>query len=53
MMSVFSCNILKEKYNLKCTVTKTGYVNQWTISIWKQSMSDLTALIKPYIFNEI
>ena len=35
----FLCNILKDKYNLKCTVVKTGYPGQWRISIWKQSMN--------------
>ena len=50
---VFLCNILKEKYNLKCTVIKAGHVNQWKISIWKQSMPDLTAIVRPYIINEM
>ena len=49
----FLCNILKEKYNLKCSVVKTGYVNQWSINIWKQSMHDLATIVKPYIINEM
>jgi len=50
---MFLCGILKEKYNLKCTVVKTGYVNQWRISIWKESMVDLVAIVKPYIIDEM
>ena len=49
----FLCNILKEKYNLKCTVVKSGFPNQWKISIWKQSMGDLVAIVKPYIIDEM
>ena len=30
---VFLCDILNRKYNLKCTVVKAGYKNQWKISI--------------------
>lgn len=45
--------ILKEKYNLKCTVIKAGVANQWKISIWKESMIDLVVIIKPYIIDEI
>ena len=49
----FLCNILKDKYNLKCTVVKTGFPNQWRISIWKESMTDLVAVVKPYIIDEM
>jgi DNA-binding transcriptional regulator LsrR (DeoR family) len=30
---IFLCNILKEKFNLKCTVVKSGFPNQCKISI--------------------
>lgn len=50
---VFLCNILKRKYNLKCTVVKTGSVNQWRISIWRSSMPNLVAIVKPYIIDEM
>lgn len=49
----FLCNILKEKYNFKCTVVKTGYNNQWKISIWKESMISLSSIVKPYIIDEM
>jgi hypothetical protein len=29
----FLCQILRKKYNLKVNPTKTGYPNQWRISI--------------------
>ena len=50
---VFLCDILNRKYNLKCTVVKTGYKNQWRISIWKQSMVSLVKLVRPYIIDEM
>lgn len=49
----FLCDILKDKYNLKCTVVKTGFPDQWKISIWKESMTDLVAIVKPYIIDEM
>lgn len=50
---LFLCNILSDKYNLRCTVVKTGSENQWRISIWKQSMPILAKLVKPYIIDEM
>ena len=49
----FLCNTLKDKYNLKCTVVKSGFPGQWRISIWKESMTDLVAIVKPYIIDEM
>lgn len=49
----YLCSILKNKYNLKCTVIKTGFANQWRISIWKESMSKLVSIVKPYIIDEM
>lgn len=49
----FLCDILKQKYNLKCTVVKAGYANQWKINIWKQSMNNLVNIVGPYIIDEI
>lgn len=45
--------ILSKKFNLKSTVVKTGTVNQWKISIWKQSMPILIKIVKPYIIKEM
>ena len=47
------CQILSKKFNLKCTVVKTGTSNQWRISIWKQSMPSLVTIVKPYIIKEM
>lgn len=49
----FLCNILKDKYNLKCTVVKKGFPNQWRISILKESMPNLVTIVKPYIIDEM
>jgi len=49
----FLCDILKRKYNLKSTVIKTGFINQWRISIWKESMDTLVSIVKPYIIEEM
>lgn len=49
----FLCNILKKKYNLKCTVVKTGTPDQWRINIWKKSMTDLVGIVRPYIIDEM
>jgi hypothetical protein len=45
--------ILNEKYGLKTSVIKAGHVDQWKISIWKQSMADLVSIVKPYIIDEM
>lgn len=47
------CNIISVKFNLKCTVVKTGTPNQWRINIWKQSMSSLVTIVKPYIIKQM
>jgi len=49
----FLANILNKKYKLKSTVVKTGHVNQWKISIWKESMPLLVSIIKPYLIDEM
>jgi LAGLIDADG DNA endonuclease family len=50
---IFLSNILTRKYKLKSTVVKSGFNNQWRISIWKESMPQLTAIVKPYIIDEM
>jgi len=49
----YLCNILERKYKLKSTVIKTGYINQWRISIWKESMVNLVSIVEPYIIDEM
>jgi len=45
----FLQGILLEKYNLKSTIHKTGYINQYNIYILKSSMNDLINIVKPHI----
>jgi ubiquinol-cytochrome c reductase cytochrome b subunit len=49
----YLCKILEKKYKLRATVVKTGHVNQWRISIWKESMVTLVSIVKPYIIDEM
>lgn len=49
----FLSEVLNKKYNLKSTVIKAGKINQWRISIWKESMGSLVSIIKPYIIDEM
>jgi hypothetical protein len=46
-------NILSNKFSLKTSIVKTGYPNQWRISIWKESMSSLSKIVSPYIIPEM
>lgn len=46
-------DILSDKFNFRCTVVKAGAPNQWRISIWKESMPDLVAAVKPYMVDEM
>ena len=50
---IFLSKVLFRKFKLKTTVIKTGFENQWRISIWKESMPFLVALVKPYIIDEM
>jgi ubiquinol-cytochrome c reductase cytochrome b subunit len=50
---IFLSEVLFRKFKLKTTVIKTGFENQWRISIWKESMPILVALVKPYIIDEM
>ena len=50
---LYLSNILSEKYELKTSVIKAGHVDQWKISIWKQSKPDLVSIVKPYIVDEM
>ena len=50
---LFLSEILNRKYKLKSTVVKTGKINQWRISIWKEAMPTLVSIVEPYIINEM
>lgn len=47
------CDILQRKFGLKCSVIKAGNINQYKLSIWKESMPLLSKLVSPYIIAEI
>jgi hypothetical protein len=49
----FLAQILNRKYNLRTSVVKTGYSDQWRISIWKESMPILVSIVEPYIVDEM
>lgn len=46
-------NILKQKYNLKTSVIKTGAINQYSLYISKSSMNDLVKIIRPYLHTSM
>ena len=46
---LFLAELLTKIFNLKTSVIKTGTLDQWRISIWKQSMDDLVDIVGPYI----
>ena len=46
-------NILKQKYNLKTSVVKTGAINQYNLYISKHSMIDLVKIIRPYLHTSM
>jgi hypothetical protein len=50
---LFLADIIKVKYQLKCSVIKAGYPNQWKLSIWKESLPNLLNIISPYIIPEM
>jgi len=42
---LFLAELLTKNFNLKTSVIKTGTLDQWRISIWKQSMDDLVDIV--------
>ena len=44
---------LRNKYNQKTSVIKTGTPNQWRIAIWKQSMPLLINIVIPHFIPEM
>lgn len=47
--NIYLIKLLKDKYNIKSTIQKTGCINQYNIYIWKESLPTLVQLVKPYI----
>lgn len=50
---LFLANILNEKFGLRTSVIKGGKLNQWKISIWKESMPLLVKLTQSYFIPEM
>ncbi|ULM64034.1 hypothetical protein (mitochondrion) [Candida margitis] len=46
---LFLISILKNKYNLTCSIQSAGTNNQQHIYIWVESMANLVNIVKPYI----
>lgn len=46
---LFLTSILKNKYNLTCSIQSAGAKSQYYIYIWVESMPDLVKIVKPYI----
>ena len=49
----FLATILTNNYKLKTSVIKTGFPNQWRISIWKESLPLLRKIVNPYFIPEM
>jgi len=49
----FLALILRNKYQFKTSVVKSGIPNQWCIAIWKISMPKLVELVGPYFVPEM
>jgi ubiquinol-cytochrome c reductase cytochrome b subunit len=45
----FLAKLLRDKYNLKVSVIKTGHINQYNLYISKSSMKNLVNIIKPHL----
>lgn len=46
---LYLIKVLQSKYNLKCSIIKAGFLNQYNIYIWKESMLLLYSIVKLYI----
>lgn len=49
----FLCKVLRDKYNLKASVQKAGYPNQYVIYISKISMPNLADIVKPHLHSSM
>jgi hypothetical protein len=49
----FLALLLKNKYNLKTSIIKTGKSNQYRISILKESLPLLIDIVSPYFISEM
>jgi ubiquinol-cytochrome c reductase cytochrome b subunit len=47
------CKVLRDKYNLKASIQKTGYSNQYVIYISKISMQNLADIVKPHLHGSM
>jgi len=49
----FLAYTLKNKYNLKTSVIKSGKPNQWRLNIWKDFTAGLAELVRPHFIPEM
>ena len=49
----FLGTVLKEKYNLDCTVQSAGVKNQYNLYILKNSMQDFNNIVRPYMVKSM
>lgn len=47
------CQVLKDKYNLVCSIQSAGVEDQYVIYIWKESMDNLTKIVRPYMVESM
>jgi hypothetical protein len=50
---IFLAKILEDKYGLKTSVIKSGFENQWVISVKKESMELLVSIVSKHIIPEM
>lgn len=50
---IYLVNVLDKNFNLKASLQSAGSKDQYIIYIWKQSMSDLSKIVSPYIIPEM
>lgn len=49
----FLCEVLRNKYNLKASIQKTGVIGQYHIYISKYSMKNLADIVKPHLHSSM
>ncbi|CAO1639638.1 unnamed protein product (mitochondrion) [Sympodiomycopsis kandeliae] len=50
---LFLSNVLLELYNVRTSVQKAGYANQYVIYVFAESIDILRHIVKPYIVNSM
>lgn len=50
---IYLADLLNHLFSLKTSVIRTGAPNQWRISIWKQSMTQLRQVVNKYMIGNM